>query len=247
MKFLNKLILGTVQFGLDYGINNNTGKVLFNEVKQILSICENQSITKLDTSYAYGDSEKVLGETANSTFQIISKYPHIQQSVHTVFCESLSRLKKNKIYGYLVHDFDFYVENPSIWDDIVSLKRDNLVEKTGFYIYNTKELEYLLSRNIDLDIIQFPYNIFDRSFEPYLEELKFRNVEIHTRSVFMHGLFFKTTYNLPKKLHPMIPYLEGIHSYCKQKNISIEELALNAVVHHKNIDNVLIGIVMLNN
>jgi aryl-alcohol dehydrogenase-like predicted oxidoreductase len=240
---ISKLILGTVQFGLNYGINNNTGKVSTDEVKQIFSICEKHGITKLDTSHAYGDSEKVLGEIgSNFNFQIISKYPQIKQNIRTTFYESLSQMKRNKIYGYLVHHFDYYVEKPFIWNDMASLKKDNLVDKIGFSIYDTKELEYLFNRNIDFDIIQFPYNIFDRSFEPYLEELKRRNIEIHTRSVFLQGLFFKATHTLPENLHSLVPYLEKLHSFCERKNISIEELALNAVVHHENIDNVLIGI-----
>ena len=32
---MNQLALGTVQFGLDYGISNSHGQVIANEVKQI--------------------------------------------------------------------------------------------------------------------------------------------------------------------------------------------------------------------
>ena len=57
-----KLILGTVQFGLNYGVNNQSGQVSKESVETILSLAGNKGIKILDTSSAYGASEKVLGE-----------------------------------------------------------------------------------------------------------------------------------------------------------------------------------------
>ena len=50
----NKLILGTVQFGLDYGINNKLGKPNFKQSCEILSKAFDNGITTLDTAEAYG-------------------------------------------------------------------------------------------------------------------------------------------------------------------------------------------------
>ncbi|KAA6320406.1 hypothetical protein EZS27_029822 [termite gut metagenome] len=238
----NKIVIGTVQFGLNYGINNTVGRVLFDEAKEILTTCKNYGINMIDTSHAYGDSESILGKIADANFQIISKYPYLSQSVQTIFHKSLTQLNRDKIYGYLIHHFDSFKENLSLWEDMINLKENNLVEKIGFSIYETEELEYLFDKDIKFDLIQFPYNLFDSSFNPYLEELKKRNIEIHVRSIFLQGLFFKNPNELPRKLLPMAPYLVEMASFCKKKNISIEELALNSVIHNKNIDGVLIGV-----
>jgi len=241
---MNKLILGTVQFGLSYGINNSTGKVSKAVASKILAEAKANGISILDTSYAYGDSEAVLGELLEKDdyFKIVSKLPRTNENPKSIFEETTKRLKKNKLYGYLVHHFDYFRENPDIWKDIQTLKKEGLVEKIGFSLYRIQELEYLFSKNAAFDIVQIPYNILDRAFESYLKELKQRNVEIHTRSVFLQGLFFKPVDKLPEKLKPLEPYLFAISEFCEEQCITIEELALNSVIHHPDIDGVLVGV-----
>jgi aryl-alcohol dehydrogenase-like predicted oxidoreductase len=50
MNCVNKLVLGTVQFGLDYGINNQFGQVHQDEVGQILRWAKKSGINTFDTS-----------------------------------------------------------------------------------------------------------------------------------------------------------------------------------------------------
>ena len=241
-QYINKFILGTVQFGLNYGINNAIGQVSPQEVRKILSACKENGITKLDTSAAYGNSEQVLGEFIGNDFDVISKYPRSDQSVQAIFKNSLIHLGVNQIYGYLIHHFDFFEEHPSIWDEISLLKEKKKIRKIGFSIYETKELDFLLNNNIRFDLIQFPYNIFDRSFEPYLRILKKRNIEIHIRSIFLQGLFFKDLDTLPEKLQPLKFYLSELKAFCQNQYLSIEEVALNYAIHNKDIDGVLLGV-----
>jgi len=244
MNLSNKLILGTVQFGLPYGINNSTGKVSKAEVSKILDEAKSNEVSILDTSYAYGDSETILGELLDKDdyFKIVSKLPRTTESPKSIFEETTKRLRKNKLYGYLIHHFDYFKEKPDIWIDIQFLQGEGLVKKTGFSLYNVQELEYLFSKNIVFNLVQIPYNILDRTFEPYLKELKHRNIEIHTRSVFLQGLFFKPVDKLPEKLKPLKSYLVAINEFCREQNITMEELALNSVIHHPDIDGVLIGV-----
>ena len=46
----NKIILGTAQFGLDYGINNQSGKVTDKDINQILNYAFENGIKELDTA-----------------------------------------------------------------------------------------------------------------------------------------------------------------------------------------------------
>ena len=74
---LNKLALGTVQFGLDYGIANEAGQVKCAEVEQILSEVKKNEIDMLDTAIAYGTSEEVLGEVGVDEFRVVTKLPSL--------------------------------------------------------------------------------------------------------------------------------------------------------------------------
>ena len=240
-----KLILGTVQFGLNYGVNNQSGQVSKESVETILSLASNKGIKILDTSSAYGTSEKVLGEVLNENdmkFRIISKYPRSSRSVKTIFEESLYTLNQKKLYGYLIHHFDFFRKKQEIWRDFLLLKEVGKVTKIGFSLYNVDELKFLLDRDIAFDILQFPYNIFDRQFEKFFPLLKERNVETHVRSVFLQGLFFKPLKNLEGKLLPLRKYVESLHSYCKVHCLKIEELALGYVYSSEYTNGVLIGV-----
>jgi aryl-alcohol dehydrogenase-like predicted oxidoreductase len=245
MSSINKLILGTVQFGLNYGINNQDGKVSQDEVNSILVHANASGIDMLDTSYAYGTSELALGMALKENplqFNIVSKYPRSERSVDAIFKESLIRLGQESLYGYLVHHFDFYKSKPRIWEDFIKLKEDGKVSKIGFSLYSTEELQYLLDHKVSFDLLQIPYNIFDRQFESYLIDLKANGVEIHTRSVFLQGLFFKDINGLNDKMLPLKPYLADLQKYCLNREISIEQLSLNYVLENSNIDKVLIGI-----
>ena len=72
--------------------------------------------------------------------------------------------------------------------------------------------------------------------------MKEKGVEIHVRSTFLQGLFFKERNHLPPKLQPLKPYLEQLDVYAQNQQISIAELALNYNLQNKYIDGVLIGV-----
>ena len=240
-----KLVLGTVQFGTNYGINNTSGQVPLDEVCRILEIASEAGIQALDTSSAYGESERVLGEAlrrSNKPFNIVSKCPKSDLGVRETFQKSLQNLGEDSLYGYLVHHFEFYQEHPEIFDEMAALKQEGKIQKVGFSLYNVEQLQYLLDCNVKFDILQFPYNVFDKQFEPYMPRLVEMGVEIHTRSAFLQGLFFKDTKTLPEKLKPLKKYLDVLHLFCKNRGISVEQLALGYVLANPNVKGALIGV-----
>ncbi len=242
---MNKIVLGTVQFGVKYGINNTSGQVTQEEVCKILDIASKAGIQTLDTSSGYGASETVLGKSLKETktsFNIVSKYPRCEADVRTTFEKSITNLGVDSLYGYLVHHFDFYQEKPEQFDEMIALKKEGKIKKIGFSLYTVNQLQYLLDHDVDFDIVQFPYNIFDRQFEPFMPKLVDMGVEIHTRSAFLQGLFFKDTNTLPIKLLPLKPYLDNLHQYCQENDVTIEELAFGYVLANENVKGALIGV-----
>ena len=59
---MNKLALGTAQFGMHYGISNKNGQVNANGIQSILDFAYENDINTLVTAKAYGNSEKSIGE-----------------------------------------------------------------------------------------------------------------------------------------------------------------------------------------
>lgn len=240
---MGKLVLGTVQFGLQYGVNS-AGRPSEEAVKGILAEAAKGGITTLDTSSAYGNSEEILGEciTPDEGFKIVSKYPKGERPVGEMFHGSLKCLKVDKLYGYLLHHFEVYKNNPKVWDEFVILKESGKAQKIGFSLYTPEELQFILDNKSPFDLIQVPFNIFDKKFLPLMKELHEKGVEIHVRSTFLQGLFFKDRETLPEKLKPMKKYLLLLDDYSKVTGLSISEIALNYNLQNPYIDGVLIGV-----
>lgn len=240
---ISKIVLGTVQFGLQYGVNS-AGRPSQEAVKSILKEAAEGGITTLDTSSAYGNSEEILGEciTPDDSFRIVSKYPKGEIPVGEMFNSSLKRLRVDRLYGYLLHHFEVYENNPSVWDEFMALKESGKVQNIGFSLYTPEELELILRNGSPFDLVQVPFNIFDKKFLPYMKELHEKGVEIHVRSTFLQGLFFKDRNTLSEKLIPMKRYLLQLDEFSRQSGLSVSEIALNYNLQNPYIDGVLIGV-----
>ncbi|WP_282018329.1 aldo/keto reductase [Salegentibacter mishustinae] len=206
----SKIGLGTVQFGMAYGISNKNGQTSNDEVSQILKYAQGENIDILDSASAYGNSEEVLGENDLSYFNIVSKFmpPKDGQSIFSQFEKSLKDLGVNNIYGYLAHRPLDLIENPSRWTELTKLKSSNRIKKIGFSLNDPLELDHLLERNLIPDLVQVPYNYFDRRFETALKNLKQQGCEIHTRSTFLQGLFFVSPEDLSDFFDEIKPNLK---------------------------------------
>jgi aryl-alcohol dehydrogenase-like predicted oxidoreductase len=112
----SKIILGTAQFGLNYGISNSRGKIPKKEVFEILNWAKNNNIDILDTAPGYGKSETIIGDFISSqklNFKIISKLPPTGiKDIERFLKTSLKNLKVKSLYGYLFHNFESYQKNP---------------------------------------------------------------------------------------------------------------------------------------
>lgn len=242
----NKVALGTAQFGMNYGINNLRGKIPRDEVFDILNLALESGINTLDTAYSYGESETLIGEFIaenKKDFHIVSKLPKCELSeVENILNSSLLKLNIDAFYGYMIHDFQYYIKNPGIWDILENLKSNGKIDKIGISLYYPYELEYLIKNGIEMDLIQVPYSIFDQRFEQYFSKLKSSNVEIHVRSVFLQGLIFKNPDELNnhfEKIKEKIVYLNSISTIL---DVPIAALCINFAILNKFVDKVVVGV-----
>jgi aryl-alcohol dehydrogenase-like predicted oxidoreductase len=242
---LQKLALGTVQFGLNYGINNNSGIVSEEEIKKILDLAYANNIQLLDTAYAYGLSEEKIGKLLDGKkeFKIVSKLPECRlEQVEKIFNNSLEKLKTNKIYGYLFHSFQNFKEKEEIWNIFKKLKNENKIDKIGFSLYFPQELEHLLNENIDFNILQVPYNILDQRFAGYFDELKNRNIEVHVRSIYLQGLLLKPICYFDDHFKSIRNKIVLINNLAKRLEIDILDICANFVRLNNAIDQIIVGV-----
>lgn len=241
-----KLSLGTVQFGLDYGISNERGKIPEHEVTKILDFASEHGIRMLDTATAYGESEAVIGNYIKShdvSFDIVSKVSsETEGDLCTQLDESILRLSSAPNYGYLLHSYQDYMKNPELLDCLAEYRKNGRIKKIGFTLYYPKELETLLNNNVAFDLLQIPYNVFDRRFEYLFPELKKRHIEIHVRSIFLQGLVFKEPYALSDFFTPVIEKLDRLQQLAKNCNHSVCEICLKFVLKNDSIDYAVVGI-----
>ncbi len=242
---MNKLALGTVQFGLDYGISNTHGKTSYTEVEAILGYARNAGINLLDTAPAYGNSEEVLGrylKEPDNNFEIVSKLPADFSSVKETVIHSLTQLQTDKFYGYIYHNFNVFKGNPDSIYDLYELQNSGIIRKVGFSLYKTEELDFLLQNEIKFNIVQVPYSIFDRRFSRYFELLKDMDVEVHARSAFLQGLAFVNPSDLNTFFKPVTSQIEELNALSIKSGLSIADICLLWCTQNEFIDKVVIGV-----
>ena len=235
---MRNLAIGTAQFGLDYGINNQKGIIPKKEILQILDLCFKSGIVHLDTSPLYGESENSIGACDKRRhFNITTKY-----SEKNSIKDSLNSLGVNQVYAYLVHQFESYKKNPSIWNEIKKSQDAGKVQKIGFSLYYPEQLEDLLNNTIDFNIVQVPYNIMDQRFAQYFKELKLREIEIQVRSVFLQGLVFKDCDCLEEKFDSLKDNLMKLNNICFKNSLSASSACIGFVSLNKYIDRIILGV-----
>ncbi len=241
---MSKLALGTVQFGLPYGINNQSGVPTDSELAEIFRIAKEAGIETLDSAQGYGNAEERVGKLSNNEFQIITKFKKLKSPYpfHTELTESLLKLKSKSVYAYMAHDVNLLIENPSWWEGLYIAKENGLIKKIGYSLYSVDQLESLFAYNMIPDIIQLPYNILDRRFESFLPKLSSLGVEIHSRSVYLQGLLQMDPNLISNQFNPLKPHLSLIREIALRNELSIGQLCLGFVVNNIFINKVVIGI-----
>ena len=241
-----KLALGTVQFGLDYGIKNPRGRVPENEVAAILKLAATAGVRMLDTSSAYGSAEEVLGRVlagGTECFDLVSKLAKgavegIDRQIELTY----RRLGVQQLYGYLCHHFDFYLAQPAVWERLRRLKVDGRVRKIGFSLYHPAEVKTLFDQGVTPDIIQVPYSVLDRRFEPLLAECGRRGIEVHVRSIFLQGLLLCAPEAVPVHFQPLRNRIAKLRDASEAAGVTPAQLLLVWTCQRPGISRVVIGV-----
>jgi aryl-alcohol dehydrogenase-like predicted oxidoreductase len=246
-----KLALGTVQFGLSYGIANKAGRVSEHAVADIINIARAADIKILDTAAAYGDSEKVLGINGVEDFNVISKLPprldhneDMERWVVDSIKSSLANLGCRRLYGVLMHrPLDLLeVGGSRIWQALVEIREAGLVDKIGASVYGPDDLDSL--EGFDFDLVQAPMNILDRRLKNsgWLERLHSKGTEVHVRSAFLQGLLLMPKTVRPRYFDAWSNLLADYDDWVEQQELTPLEACMGFLNGIPELDHVVIGV-----
>jgi aryl-alcohol dehydrogenase-like predicted oxidoreductase len=254
MNCINKLGLGTVQWGLPYGLANQHGITTPETVTALLSEARHYGIQILDTASQYGKSEAVLGTNSLEGFKAVTKTPsfatpHISDIevnlLNETFQQSLDLLSCKKIYGLLIHHVeDLLVPGGDrLLAAMMQLKEEGVVEKIGVSVYDSMQVDAVLKK-FKPDLIQLPLSVLDQQMitSGHLELLKNEGVEIHARSVFLQGLLLMPLSSIPAFFEPIRPLLTRWHAAAHAQGLTVNQAALAFVKNIPYVDTVLVGL-----
>jgi aryl-alcohol dehydrogenase-like predicted oxidoreductase len=248
-----KVALGTAQFGLAYGVANQSERMGRSEAKAILDCAATAGIDTIDTAVAYGESETVLGELGVSGFRVISKLPSVPDGsiqdvrnwIRAQVNDSLARLRVSTLYGLLLHR-PAQICGP-MGDAIVRGLRDaqeaGTVANIGFSIYDPGELADLTHR-LRPDLVQAPVNVLDRRLidSGWAARLAGDGTEVHARSAFLQGLLLMDAHARPSKFHRWDEMWRRWEQWLQTSGVTALDACLGFVLAIPYISRVVVGV-----
>jgi aryl-alcohol dehydrogenase-like predicted oxidoreductase len=248
----SKFALGTVQFGLDYGVANRQGRIGVDEGRKILDEARNAGVDTIDTAIAYGISEATLGKIGVRSWRIVSKLPEIPEGVDDVesWVESqiegsLHRLNVARLDALLLHRPSdiFSAKGKVLPKALQKCQTQGLIGKVGVSIYAPAELPAVLDA-LAVDLVQAPLNIFDRRMTEsgWMERLSAKGIEVHVRSVFLQGLLLLSATQRPAKFAPWQPLWEAWEAWLSQNRLSALETAIRFVWNVAGVGKLVVGV-----
>lgn len=252
-----KLCLGTVQFGMDYGIQGQ-GRPSETVVDEMLTYAFNQGINCLDTAAAYGNAEEVIGnfikkDKANlGNIQIVTKMPSriLENNSDKAWTDvmlnyaehSIKTLGVDKLYAYLFHHARHIFDKKAV-KALESVTESGLAQKIGVSVYSPEEAMKALEHS-EIKVIQIPYNVFDQRLDQcgFFQKAKKIGVEIYARSTLLQGLLMMNPESLPERMYFASDYLKRFLRLCIEYDIPPLKAAVGYVSASPYIDYMVFGV-----
>jgi len=251
-----RLALGTVQFGLPYGLYHSGRPLSREQARDVLAAAWQGGIDLLDTGAAYGDAEKSIGELrpAGARFAVISKTSPLRRhglgpsevaEVVDGVRRSVRLLRVRALNGLLVHHTPDLLATGGdlLFRALENLRAEGLVRRLGVSVYDAATLKAVLDR-FPVQIVQLPVNLLDQRFvhDGTLALLARSNIEVHARSVFLQGVLLADAAQLPPRFAGVRGRIERLDAQCAARGVSRAAAALRFVASCPGVSRIVIGV-----
>jgi aryl-alcohol dehydrogenase-like predicted oxidoreductase len=254
---IRRLSLGTVQFGVPYGVANESGLPAAEVVDGILSLALDAGVQSLDTAASYGLAEERIGRFirrrgCEDSFEICTKFNVLGDGVPDSALAglvgkavetSLRKLSVPYVDEYLLHDSsDLRRYGGALVDALLAQRERGRVQRLGVSVYEPDDL-VLLEDYPELDIVQHPMSVFDQRLlaADRLGELHAGGYSIHARSLFLQGLLALPPSNLPQHVGHARDMLLELHGILRDWNVTPTEASLQFVCE-ADVDKIVVGV-----
>ena len=242
---LTKIIIGTAQFSKNYGVIKKKNQ----NPDEFIHLIRKYKIRTFDTSINYNKSFDLIEKNKKNSNLIIKLSTYKKNKIIPIlkFKKQInqisSKIKENKIYSFMIHDFNLSYEN-KIRNHINFLSEYCLKKKIhfGFSIYNLREFNCIKKKYV-FNILQIPLNIFNREFldHKFIKYVKHKKIEVHARSVFLQGLLTNDLKFIPKKFLKFENLFSSWKKLCFKNGISRTDACINFILNYDFVSKIVIG------
>jgi aryl-alcohol dehydrogenase-like predicted oxidoreductase len=254
---VSEIALGTVELGLDYGIDvpGQAFRPPESEAVALLNYALDRGINIIDTARAYGASETVIGEAIShrrSEFVLVSKVKTFHTEVEDLaerkqamldsVQESLRQLQTDHLDLLLLHSSSVEeITNPLYVEVLNECRRRGWTQYIGASVYGVAAAMAAIESD-QFDCLQVAWNLLDRSVEErVLPEAAVSRVGLMVRSVLMRGALTDRRKHLPQSLSPITDAADAMEVIARHAGMTLPELAYRYIVSHEGPLTALVG------
>jgi aryl-alcohol dehydrogenase-like predicted oxidoreductase len=216
-----QFVLGTAQWGFDYGIANRTGRPGDNTLREILEIARARGVVWLDTAQGYGDSEQRIGYLdPKAGMRIstklsldwedgISDTADVRERIDQALESACARLKRESLDIVLLHRPEHrHARGGAIWRALERAKEKGRIGAVGISALSPTDAIEALEDGVE--VIQVASSLLDQRLcrQGFFQRARERGIRVFVRSVFLQGLAFLAPAAIPAALSPVASVLE---------------------------------------
>ncbi len=252
-----ELRLGTVQFGLDYGVIGQK-KPRIDYSVDCLDYAAQNGIRAIDTAEAYGNAQEVVGAflkkktISRDKLSISTKLkPNVlddlkpeqyEQEIVGRLQDTLRVLNTDYVDAYLFHSAR-YIFQPEMLAALCRVVDLGLAKSVGVSVYEPEEaLECL--KNPLVQFTQFPYSVFDHRMKDagVFAQAEQTACNVEVRSAFIQGLILLDEEQVPDFLAEARPIVSKLNKISKETGISRVALAMAYIKREKAVSHLVFGV-----
>lgn len=245
------LALGTVQFGLAYGIAGSGQAVAPAETRRILQAAWAFGVRTLDTAAAYGDIEERLARLCDGLpFRVISKVPALSAGWSDPVAAASWAVEQARqshrrlgplLAGLMCHRAEDLLgqSGAAIHAALQAWAKPEGIA-LGVSCYDPATLLTLASQR-QIQIAQLPGNALDQRLAQQIPTQP-PGLEIHLRSAFLQGLLLMPGAQGARRLPAAAAALQRWHGWCARHGLAPLPAALSAVKSFAAVSTVVVGV-----